>query len=57
MNREDMLAWKLVNSRFMESVTDHVNMYLDMSGMMLDWSFKTTALKFYFSNTFSWLLY
>ena len=56
-NREDMLAWKLVKSRFMESVTDHVNMYLDMSGMIFDWSFKTTALKFYFSNTFSWLLY
>ena len=52
-----MLAWKLVKSRFMESVTDHVNMYLDMSGMIFDWSFKTTALKFCFSNTFSWLLY
>jgi hypothetical protein len=57
MNKEDMLALKSVKSRFIESVTVHTKVYFDMSGMIFEWSFKTIALKFYFSNTFSWLLY
>ena len=46
-----------MKTRFIESVTVHRKVYFDISGIMFDWSFKTTALKFYFSNTFSWLLY
>jgi hypothetical protein len=57
MNKEDMLALKSVKSRFIESVTVHTKVYFDMSGMIFEWSFKTIALKFYFSNTFRWLLY